>query len=362
MKLEYLTIFHLNGNPIYSQCFGGFCSNLAMNNTFLQGFISALSTIPDQLNQSEESIFSAKMGNFKLIFHKNNNNNFITCLGVDKNIPDSHDKKFYGLFDLINEFWNSQNIQDKSNLNISDLEIDFDHKFVHNVLVQWSQKTDIKSINSEHLHPPGYNCPLSVMENETRRDLSLWDRIKNNYELKSRSINKIKTKYGKVEIGSIAPDFIAKNDKGEKIKLNEYRGKYVVLYFYPKANTPGCIKEAQGFRDVYHELKGLNVEVIGVSTDPISNLESFRDNQEIPYQLITDANKNLSNLYSGVGLFRKANRITYLIDPDGKIRNIWKLTGIFAQLSLYSHAQEVKNTIKKFTTTSESINEQVVQS
>ncbi|MHA1991823.1 MAG: peroxiredoxin [Candidatus Hodarchaeales archaeon] len=338
-------MYKLDGTPLYSQCFGGFCSNLAINNDLLQGFISALSTVPEQLNQKEESNYTATMGKFKLIFNKNSQKEIFTCLGVDKNVKEGSEKIFLSIFDIIDKFWmdhdKDYNFEIKENLH------KFEHDFYHEVLLPWSLKTGVESVNSKHVHPPGYDCPLKTMEPSKKNGRSLWEIFMKNFNIKTKSVKKIKTKAGKIEIGSQAPDFEAKTDKGEKIKLSDYLGKYVILYFYPQAKTPGCVKEAEGFRDVYDDLKTLNTEVIGVSTDSSEVLLSFKNDLNIPYDLITDYSKDLANLYSGTGILRKANRITYLINPQGKIIKIWKLTGLFAQMGLYGHAQEVKDALAK---------------
>ena len=157
----------------------------------------------------------------------------------------------------------------------------------------------------------------------------------------------IKTKFGKLRINDMAPDFEAVTDKGEQIRLSDFRGKFVVLYFYPKAFTPGCTKEAKGFRDIYDSLKSNNTEVLGISTDSPETLANFRNKQKLSFVLVSDQDKSVSSQFSGVGLLGKSNRMTYLIDPEGRIRKIWKLKGLFAQLNLYKHAHEVKEVIEE---------------
>ena len=146
--------------------------------------------------------------------------------------------------------------------------------------------------------------------------------------------------------GSLAPDFRAKSDTQQEIHLSQYRGKIVILFFYPAAFTPGCTAQACGFRDIYEELLELNAAVIGISIDSEETQQAFKSKHKFQFPLITDTTKEISNLYGGIGRFgKKANRITFLIDTEGKIRKIWKLTGILPQLNLRSHAKEVKKEI-----------------
>ena len=150
--------------------------------------------------------------------------------------------------------------------------------------------------------------------------------------------------------GNFAPDFRANSDTQQEIQLSQYCGKIVVLFFYPAAFTPGCTAQACGFRDIYEDLLEMNAVVIGVSIDVEKTQQAFKSKHNFQFPLITDTTKEISNLYGGIGRFaKKANRITFLIDSEGKIRKIWKLTGILAQLNLGSHANEVKNEILELT-------------
>jgi peroxiredoxin Q/BCP len=345
MKLEYLTIYKSDGTPFYSHCFGGFCSQLAIDNDLLQGFVSALSFFPEQLNQRDESSYTVEMGKFKLLFNKNLHKEILICLGVAKSVKKSQEKYFLDLFDFIDKFW--INFDSRYTLESGTNYQEFEENFYHEVLLPWSIKTGFESVSSEHEHPAGEICPLKTSEQSIKSRTSLWDKITSNFNNRSKLIKKINTKFGKLKVGMRAPEFHAESEKGEKISLSNYLGNYVVLYFYPQAKTPGCVKEAEGFRDVYDNLTSMNAHVIGVSTDPGEQLVSFKEDTNIPYDLITDYSKNLANLYSGIGLLQKANRITYLIDPEGIIIKIWKLTGLFAQMNLYHHAQDVMESLSK---------------
>jgi len=149
----------------------------------------------------------------------------------------------------------------------------------------------------------------------------------------------------KLNIGDVAPDFTGITDSGEELKLKDYRGKVVVLFFYPAAESVGCTAQACSFRDVYEDLLEIGAEVIGISIDSQEKQSNFKSNRRLQYPLIADAEKEITKLYGGTGILGKANRYTFIIDKNGVIRYIWKLTGIFAQMKLSSHAEDVKNSI-----------------
>ena len=134
-----------------------------------------------------------------------------------------------------------------------------------------------------------------------------------------------------IEPGKKAPAFTLKNDAGEKVKLSDMKGKPVVLYFYPRDDTPGCTKEACAFRDRYDEIKKLGVQLLGVSTDDAKSHTKFREKYDLPFPLLVDENHAVSEKY---GAWREKNmygkksmgiqRSTYLIDADGKVAKVWK--------------------------------------
>lgn len=132
-------------------------------------------------------------------------------------------------------------------------------------------------------------------------------------------------------IGKPAPDFSLPSTTGEPISLKQYKGKKtVVLYFYPKDETPGCIKEACAFRDVNGDLERFNVVLIGVSTDSIESHLAFRDKHKLPFPLLADEDAAVSKLY---GVYKQRNlygkkymgieRTTFVIDRTGRIAQIW---------------------------------------
>ncbi|GAA4519498.1 MULTISPECIES: thioredoxin-dependent thiol peroxidase [Sphingobacterium] len=132
-----------------------------------------------------------------------------------------------------------------------------------------------------------------------------------------------------LEVGSKAPEIIAKNQKGETIKLSDFLGKKVILYFYPKDNTPGCTTEACNFRDNYQFLLGKGFEVIGVSVDSEQSHQKFIAKYELPFNLLADEDKKIVNDY---GVWVEKNmygkkymgtaRTTFVIDEKGYIQHI----------------------------------------
>ena len=134
-----------------------------------------------------------------------------------------------------------------------------------------------------------------------------------------------------IEEGQKAPDFKLKADDGSAVKLSQLRGSPVVLYFYPKDDTPGCTKEACGFRDRRRELEKLGVKVLGVSADSVESHEKFRDKFKLNFPLLADADHKLAEKY---GAWREKHmygkksmgivRSTFLIDAEGKVAKLWK--------------------------------------
>ncbi len=134
-----------------------------------------------------------------------------------------------------------------------------------------------------------------------------------------------------IEEGTKAPDFTLAADDGTKVKLSALRGKPVVLYFYPKDDTPGCTKEACAFRDASKELKKLGATVLGVSPDDVASHVKFRDKFKLNFPLLADAEHKVAEKY---GAWREKNmygkksmgiaRSTFLIDAEGKVARVWK--------------------------------------
>ena len=122
-----------------------------------------------------------------------------------------------------------------------------------------------------------------------------------------------------IEPGAQAPDFQGTTQNGEPIALSTYRGRPVVLYFYPKANTTGCTLEARGFAEHYPELQQAGAEVIGVSVDSVTAQKSFSEKCHLPFPLVADHDKTIARQYGVLGLLGVAKRVTFLVDADGRV-------------------------------------------
>ena len=138
-----------------------------------------------------------------------------------------------------------------------------------------------------------------------------------------------------LEVGAKAPAFTLVTDQGTKAKLSDFKGSPVVLYFYPKDDTPGCTKEACAFRDASKELKKLGAIVLGVSPDSSESHAKFRDKYSLNFTLLADPDHALAEAY---GAWREKNmygkksmgvqRSTYLIDTSGKVAKVWKTVSV----------------------------------
>jgi peroxiredoxin Q/BCP len=129
-----------------------------------------------------------------------------------------------------------------------------------------------------------------------------------------------------VEEGNPAPDFELTSDSGERVKLSDFRGRPVVLYFYPKDDTPGCTVEARGFRDAYAEFRKRGAVVLGVSPDDEASHARFKQKYELPFTLLADPEHRTAEDYGAWGerniRGRKSmgiKRSTFVIDADGKV-------------------------------------------
>jgi peroxiredoxin Q/BCP len=147
--------------------------------------------------------------------------------------------------------------------------------------------------------------------------------------------------------GQVAPDFTLKNDRDEEVKLSNFRGKNVVLYFYPKDNTSGCTKEACGFRDLNAEFDKLDTVILGVSPDGVKSHQNFSSKYELPFQLLSDENKEVVQLYdvwkekSMYGRkYMGVERTTFVIDKEGNIKKI------FPKVKVPQHPEAVLECVK----------------
>lgn len=133
------------------------------------------------------------------------------------------------------------------------------------------------------------------------------------------------------EPGELAPDFELRSDADRPIKLSDFQGQYVVLYFYPRADTPGCTKEACGFRDDYSIYEDKGVVILGISPDTVTKQSKFKTKHTLPFTLLADPENQVSEAYGVWGLkkfmgreYMGVHRTTFLIDPEGKIVQVFK--------------------------------------
>jgi len=147
-----------------------------------------------------------------------------------------------------------------------------------------------------------------------------------------------------VKVGDKAPDFTLPSQMGDKVTLSEFFGKKnVVLYFYPKDETPGCINEACNFRDNYQEITSLGAEVLGVSGQSVASHKSFATHYGLPFILLSDEANNVRKLYgvpSSMGII--PGRVTYIIDKKGVVRHIFN-----SQTQTRQHVEETKTILNE---------------
>lgn len=146
----------------------------------------------------------------------------------------------------------------------------------------------------------------------------------------------------KLKEGDKAPDFTARDGEGKTVRLKDLRGKKVVLYFYPKDDTPGCTKEACSFRDSFAKFKKRGIEVLGVSLDNEAKHQKFAAKYDLPFRLLADTDRAISEGYGTYGekkfmgrTYLGVNRMTFLLDEKGKIKKV------FSKVKPEEHAEEV---------------------
>ena len=146
----------------------------------------------------------------------------------------------------------------------------------------------------------------------------------------------------KLKEGDKAPDFTVSDGEGKTIRLKDLRGKKVVLYFYPKDDTPGCTREACSFRDAFSKFKKRGIEVLGVSLDNEKSHQKFAQKFSLPFRLLADTDRAVSEAYGTYGekkfmgrTYMGNLRMTFLIDERGKIKKI------FSKVKPDDHAEEV---------------------
>ena len=149
-----------------------------------------------------------------------------------------------------------------------------------------------------------------------------------------------------LKVGDTAPDFSLPSGTGETIALKSLRGKQVVLYFYPKDDTPGCTKEACGFRDDITRIEQANTVVLGVSTDDLTSHQKFSKKYGLPFTLLSDENAAVSKAY---GVYKQKSmygktywgieRSTFVIDERGKLK------AVFPRVKVEGHVEDVMNVL-----------------
>ena len=149
-------------------------------------------------------------------------------------------------------------------------------------------------------------------------------------------------------IGKVAPDIALPASNGETVRLSDFKGKNIVLYFYPKDMTPGCTTQACDFRDQHESFADLNAVIIGVSTDPMSRHEKFIDKYDLPFLLLADENQKLSEAF-GVWKLKKnfgkeymgIERSTFILDEAGVVVKEWR------KVSVKGHVEQALQFLKE---------------
>ena len=145
--------------------------------------------------------------------------------------------------------------------------------------------------------------------------------------------------------GDLAPNFNLQDQNGKWHSLEDYKGQYVVLFFYPKDGTPGCTTEACSFRDNIFEFKSLYTQILGVSLDDVDSHQEFSEKYSLPYPILADVNQNCADDYGVLGKFMMmtiAKRQSFIIDPQGRILKH------YSKVNPDSHTNEVIEYLKSF--------------
>lgn len=150
-----------------------------------------------------------------------------------------------------------------------------------------------------------------------------------------------------VDVGEKAPEFSMATDGGGTVSLTGLKGRKVVLYFYPKDDTPGCTKEACAFRDAMPDFSGIDAEIVGVSKDPVAKHDKFKAKYDLPFTLASDEESDVcekfgvwveKNMYGRK--YMGIERATFLIDGEGVVRNVWR------KVKVPGHAEAVLEAVK----------------
>jgi peroxiredoxin Q/BCP len=151
----------------------------------------------------------------------------------------------------------------------------------------------------------------------------------------------------KVTVGKTVPDFELSATSEQTIKLSNLKGQNILLYFYPKDDTPGCTREGQDFRDFYDQFRHFNTTIFGISRDTLRSHESFKSQQGFPFELLSDKDETLCQLFDVIKPkkmygkeVRGIERSTFLIDKEGVLRREWR------QVQVEGHVAEVLEAVK----------------
>lgn len=147
-----------------------------------------------------------------------------------------------------------------------------------------------------------------------------------------------------LQVGDEAPSFTLNDAQGQTHYLTDYKGNYLVLYFYPKDDTPGCTKEACHFRDDMSQFEKLGAKVVGVSVDNSASHADFAKKYHLPFPLLIDTNGTVADSYHSLTDFliiKIAKRHTFIIDPNGKIAKV------YTKVDTYNHSQQIINDLKQ---------------
>ena len=150
-----------------------------------------------------------------------------------------------------------------------------------------------------------------------------------------------------IQTGSIAPDFSLASSSGKTVSLSDFRGETVIVYFYPKDDTPGCTKEACSFRDTFDVLSDAGVTILGISPDSIESHNKFIEKFNLNFQLLSDPDKSTAKNYGAWGeknMYGKIvvgmKRMSFLINPEGTVQHVW------SKVKTESHGQDVLTLIQ----------------
>ncbi|HLM92097.1 MAG TPA: peroxiredoxin [Thermoplasmata archaeon] len=130
-----------------------------------------------------------------------------------------------------------------------------------------------------------------------------------------------------VEVGELAPDFSAPTESGKPLMLSSLRGRPVILYFFPKANSPGCTVETCAFADNFPKFDAAGYAIVGVSVDPVSAQAEFASRCEVQFPLVADTTRSIARAYGVLGFLGFARRVTFFLGPDGIVQEIVSAIG-----------------------------------